>query len=202
MTTSPKRFAPSVTPTLTAMLAVIALLLGAGAALAQPTFVTNDLTSNRFNGIPNDTFQITTAYDGSTSGGPTLTLYFENVITGAWAPVSVGPLVGFTTQVETFEFDTTGWRFTCYVEVNGAVPNGSVDGLAFGFFWKDASGFYHSTRSNDSVTAADYFGVWPLAFTDPDFVNWTPQLSSFYGRSQARASISGAALMPNGFYCF
>jgi hypothetical protein len=172
-------------------------------AIAQPIFLGNDLTSNRFNALPHETLQIVTFYDGSTSAGPTLSIEVADVTTGVTTTITVGPLSNFASQIDTFEFNLNGHAPTCHFEVNGVVPNGVIDGLAFGLFWKDGSGNYHVVKSQSVGFGGSHFvGAWPAAMSDSALAARTPQITDGKARQQAHMTIFGTAYMQNGPHFF
>lgn len=165
-----------------------------------PIFLGGDLTSNRFNALPNETLQIVTAYDGADSSA-SLSVEVRETATGAIANILISPIERLSERINTFEYDLNGYELTHDFEVTGVVPDGVVDGLAFGLLWKDRDGDYRMFKSNrPGIGGAISYGAWPLQMNDATFEVLTPQLSDGVAREQARAYIYGATLMTNGAY--
>jgi hypothetical protein len=162
--------------------------------------ITEDLTSNRFNALPVGTLQLTAFYDGNLEAD--LGLQLKDTTTGenSWILVHVPPF----SQIPTWEFDILGKEVTGVYHVGGVVPNGVVDGLAFGIFWRDDDGNYHHHQSSNAQLedVATYASAWPLGINDTLFAQRTPQLSDGFSREQARMMLYGAKLLPNGCYKF
>jgi hypothetical protein len=163
--------------------------------------ITQDLTSKRYNALPMGTLQLTAFYDGSEEAN--LGVQLRDAVTGeiSWILVQVPP---FGLQIPTWEFDIMGKEVTGLYHVGGVEPNGVVDGLAFGVFWRDDDGNYHHQQSNNSQleNIATYVSAWPLGLNDPLFNELTPQLTDGFGREQARMMLYGAKLLSNGCYKF
>lgn len=105
--------------------------------------------------------------------------------------------------INTFEFDLCGNKPTCRVVVDGVVPNGAIDGLAFGFYWKDGQGYYHVLKSSGGPDTAqsNFIGAWPRAYSDSSWASATPQLGTCGNcRHQARMTLYGAQLLLDGSY--
>ena len=142
-----------------------------------PIFVGQDLTSNQSNGMANETLQVITAYDGVT-GSVTLSLEVREIATGTLRTIDINVVNDFGVRLDTFEYDLNGHELTFGFEVSGVVPNGVIDGLAFGIYWKDSQGDYHMAKSNvPGSGGAHYFGAWPLGMNDASFQALTPQIN-------------------------
>jgi len=159
-------------------------------------FTGEALTDNRRNELPNETLQVVLFYDGDNDSDPTLTIKMGNaeLLIGADSPG--GPISAFGEQIETREYRTAGCSTVDGFRVNGVVPDGVIDGLAYGALFKDASGNYSMFKSNETSNAATFVGMWPLGMTDEVFAARTPQLED-PSRQSAEGIIWGAALVEN-----
>ena len=176
------------------------------------TFLGNGLTSDRFSGLPAGTLQLTLAYDGDETAAPSLNIQFRDAQNGqiCWHLVDTGvgggDITNSGTRIHTYEFDITSFEPTGLVVVSGVIPNGVVDGLAFGLFWKNASGGYRMMKSNTRVgaTTANYWGAWPIAMDYASFQALTDQLNacpdSELCRRGAQTALWGAQLLTDGIY--
>jgi len=177
------------------------VFLLAEAALAQPEFLGEDLTSNRFNGLPNDTLQVVVFYDGA-PGEARLDIQVINPRTHRTRFISIGDLKKFDEKVETREYRMHGAIPTGLFRVRGVVPDGVIDGLAFGLFFKDVRGRYHVLQSSQvpGPRGAEFVCGWPLGMNDAALLARTSQITNVFGREQARMAICGAKLLGNGRY--
>ena len=182
-------------------------------AASGVTLLDEALTSDRFLGLPAGTLQVTLAYDGDVVGfGPSLNIQFRDPNSGniCWhlidSAYDTTPISAFGTKIHTYEFDISTYEPTGLVVVDGVVANGSVDGLAFGLFWKNASAGYRMLKSNMrvAVPTTNYFGAWPIAMDYATFQARTTQLGSCTDgelcRRGAQAALWGAQLLPDGIY--
>ena len=160
-------------------------------------YVTEDLTSNRYNGLPANTLQVVAFHTGSGTAQLKVEAYDSQLGCNSWLVLDAPR---FTTKIATGEYDITGLTLTGRVKIENIVYDGAVDGLAFSLFWRDASSRYHLVRSNDSqaLSGATYISIWPLGMYDAQFLGMTPQLTDAFARQAARASIYGAKLMTEG----
>ena len=174
-----------------------------GQGCVEPIDEGEALDSNRSNGLLNDTFQAVMFYDGSSAQDVELRFQYIDV-DGEVCWQTLDQIQPFTSKIVTRQLDLRGAKLTGNVEVAGATGNLGINGLAFGFFWKDAAGRYHLLKSNaESPTYLQHFvGSWPLAMGEGTFTSRTPQLTNGYSRSQARSTLHGAALLGNGNYFF
>lgn len=164
-----------------------------------PVYVSDDLRSNRSSGLPASTLQIVLFYDGKS----TVTFLFETRDgSGNLSWTSVRAIPKFDTQIVTKEYTIEGCTPTGNFVVEGATPDGVVDGLAFGLFWRDGKNGYHILRSNsDAVsTVAPYVSAWPLGMNSTVFATRAPQVTDGFSRETALAVISGAKLLASGKY--
>jgi len=162
--------------------------------------LSRDLTSNRFDNLSRGTLQLVAFYDGVGTATASVQLRATaNPSDVVWASLEAAP---FSDEIATAEFDTTGYEVTGVYSVDGVVPNGVIDGLGFGLFWKNDAGDYFTfrSRSADLASGAAFVGAWPLGLSDQLISDLTPQLSSSFAREQVRASIYGAKLLDNGCY--
>ena len=81
-------------------------------------------------------------------------------------------------------------------------PDGVIDGLAFGLFWRDAHGGYRliKSRSDTAKDGATFVGGWPLGLSDREFEDRAPQITDGVARQHARATLYGAELLADGEY--
>ncbi|MEM9461336.1 MAG: hypothetical protein AAGF11_44640 [Myxococcota bacterium] len=163
-----------------------------------PIHLTDDLTSNRFSRLPAGRLQIVLFYDGR--GEATFGFeYMEPSGSVGWITI---PAIPPFSRIVTKEYDLKGCTPTGNFVVEGAVPNGVVDGLAFGLLWRDDKQRYHILRSNGPGPAsmASFVSAWPLGMNHGTFASRAPQLSDWCARETAFAVISGAKLLPDGKY--
>lgn len=159
-------------------------------------FVGEALTKNHDNRVPDQTLQVVLFYEGDPNSEPTLTIEMNgtDLVVGGDAP---GGSISVSGEgIETREYRTSGCEIAGF-RVDGTVPNGYVDGLAFGVLFKDQSGRYTMAKSTGTSTGAAFVGMWPLGMSDEGFAERTPQLD-FFGRQSGRAIIWGAALVDDG----
>ncbi|MHC4990436.1 MAG: hypothetical protein ACYTJ0_08325 [Planctomycetota bacterium] len=173
--------------------------------VGAPVFVSADLSSNRWDGLSPGTLQVVVYYDGDESGGPALRVGYTTP-SGEDGWIDVGGIHCSTSddgRIDTFEYDLRGCAPNGRFEVRGVRPNGVIDGMAFGLFWRDDRGV-HVLRSTapEPSSRARLVGAWPLALGDRSFATRTPQLTHGYARRQARMTIAGAELLDNGRYLF
>lgn len=163
-------------------------------------YLGSDLTGNRHNALPAGRLQVVLFYDGSDDGSPTLNIQLNDgssIDVGGRNPG--GHIEPFGREIATREYDVGGCAPTGEFRVSGVVPNGVIDGLAFGLLWRDADGRYTMLKSPAGAdTGAMFVGMWPLGFNNDQFEARTSTITTGFGRSSARAIITGAALAPNG----
>lgn len=162
-----------------------------------PVFVTDNLNSNRNNALPAETLQLVVFYDGAGLA----TLSFECVDNSgnlSWTQLS--GIHKWYQRIHTAEYTIQGCTPTGNFQVQGVVPDGVVDGLAFGLMWKDVNGDYHILRSNGHTPSqsAIFAGAWPLSMDTALFDRHAKQVTDIVARGTAFALICGARLLPNG----
>lgn len=167
--------------------------------MAAPSYQTDDLSSNRFSALPNDTLQIVLFYDGS--GEASFTFEYKDT-SGSTGTVTIGSIQPFGTKIATAQYKLNGATLTGNFWVKGVKANGVVDGVAFGLLWRDAAGGYHILRSNSekALSIANFVSAWPLGMNNTVFAPRVPQVTDGYARETALAVISGAKLLPDGAY--
>ena len=177
------------------------------AQAGTPVFVTQNLSSNRFDALPNDRLQVVVWYDGAGSGATLRIGYADpDTQTGGWITVGgltdpAGPIENSGTQIETREYNLNGAELTGNFGVSGVVPNGGIDGLAFGLYWRDGVGNYHVLKSaSGDQSHSAFVGAWPIAISDSTFDSRIPQVTDGNARAQARMAILGAEYLVNGTY--
>ena len=112
--------------------------------MSAPTYLSDDLSSNRFSRLPANRLQLVLFYDGR--GEATFGFEYKDPSgTVGWINV---PGVPPFDRIMTKEYDLRGCTLTGNFVVEGVVPNGVVDGLAFGLMWCDGDQHYHILRSN------------------------------------------------------
>lgn len=163
-----------------------------------PIHLNDDLSSNRFSRLPAGRLQLVLFYDGRNEA--TFAFEYEDP-SGTVGWVSVPGIPAFS-RIVTKEYDLRGCTITGNFLVEGAVPNGVVDGLAFGLLWRDEKQHYHILRSNGPgpVSMASFVSAWPLGMNHSTFASRAPQLTDWCARETAFAVISGAKLLANGKY--
>jgi hypothetical protein len=168
-----------------------------------PALVSHDLTSNRGQSLPIGTLQVVTFYDGATTSRPTLRIEYAGGDWGSgWIDITeIRASTSNSGRIDTFEYDLGDAAPTGRFEIAGVVPNGVIDGLAFGLFWRDADGF-HVLRSTSPEPRryASFVGAWPIALSDTWFALRTPQLTTGHARQQAKMAIFGAEYLDDGAY--
>lgn len=162
----------------------------------------NDFASNRHNGMPNGTLQVTVWYDGN-AGKPTLKLQLR-APSGAMGFITVGAghpggsIEPFST-IETRQYRIGDCRLTGLAEVSGVVPNGAIDGLAFGLMARYADGTYRVVKSiGKPSNRADFVGAWPIGTNTDTFVQRASDLSNGFAREQGWTMLYGAQYLGNG----
>jgi hypothetical protein len=205
------------------LLLMTCVLLAAPVALvAQPTPLGQDLSSNRWDSLPADTLQVVVFYDGFTTGETILAIEVrdddsdsdsdsdsdgnrpaktpESKPASEWIVLHGFPK--FDTQISSQEYALNGWVPTGRFVVDGVAPDGVIDGVAFGLFWKDSTGRYYLLKSNDDgdTFGADFVCGWPLGMSDAQLEERTPQITDPKARGMAKAIICGAKLLPDGAY--
>ncbi|MEM7157559.1 MAG: hypothetical protein AAF799_32265 [Myxococcota bacterium] len=166
--------------------------------MTTPTYISDNLTSNRFSRLPADRLQLVLFYDGR--GESSFGFEYKDA-SGTVGWINVSGIPPFS-RIVTKEYDLKGCTLTGNFIVEGVVPNGVVDGLAFGLMWRDGDQHYHILRSNAPVPTktASFVSAWPLGMNGSTFGSRAPQLTDWCARETALAVISGAKLLPNGKY--
>jgi len=189
----------------------------ASLASAQPVLLGEDLTSNRFDNLPADRAQVVAFYDGAETGETALGIEFQQAPGPGFVPEAISAadtrqprrvwiwirgLRKFDNVIETREYELNGWGPTGRFKVRKVTPDGVVDGVAFGLFWKDVEGRYRLLQSNDDTPTFDARFVcgWPLGMNDATFAARTPQVTDAFAREQAKMGICGAKLLGGGLY--
>ncbi|MCA9655109.1 MAG: hypothetical protein H6712_26620 [Myxococcales bacterium] len=166
--------------------------------MSAPTYLSDDLSSNRFSRLPANRLQLVLFYDGR--GEATFGFEYKDPSgTVGWINV---PGVPPFDRIMTKEYDLRGCTLTGNFVVEGVVPNGVVDGLAFGLMWRDGDQHYHILRSNapQPIKTASFVGAWPLGMNHSTFASRAPQLTDWCARETAFAVICGAKLLLDGKY--
>ena len=199
------------TPSLSSLLALagVAVLsfghpaFAGDAATAPWRLVGEDLIANRYTSLPLQRLQVVAFYDGAAS--PTTTLAFE--LAGGeprrveW--ITLQGLRKFVERIETREYQLApGWSPTGRATIRGVVPDGVLDGVAYGLSWRDDAGAFHVVRSRDAQGSPSPNSVcaWPLALPQDKLEARTPQITDSFGRDAARLAICGAQVLPDGVY--
>jgi hypothetical protein len=163
-----------------------------------------NFSSMRSDGVPRGTLQLVLFHDGR-AGKMTLRLEIRSraTIATSWIEVSgIEPSTSDGGRIETREIDMSGFELTGEFEVEGVVPNGVIDGLAFGLLRRDDDGAYRVLRSVSPhpPRRACFVGAWPIQLSQRQFTARTPQLADGAARAQARMLISGAEYLDDGRY--
>ncbi|MCB9540958.1 MAG: hypothetical protein H6703_00745 [Myxococcales bacterium] len=177
----------------------------ADAAITEACRIThtgNDFASNRHNGMPNGTLQVTVWYDGN-AGKLTLKLQLK-APSGAMGFITIG--AGFPggsiepfSTIETRQYTIGDCRLTGLAEVSGVVNNGAIDGLAFGLMAKYADGTYRVVKSiGQPSNKADFVGSWPISTDTNTFVQRATDLTNGFAREQGWMMLYGAQYLGNG----
>jgi len=181
-----------------------------GEASQCVSFISENLTSNRYDALPNGRLQVAVWYDGKSDANirPVLYVQYRNPNTGSRGWISIGTasdpggrIDRFDTRVETREYSLGACQLTGVVWVSGIKADGqTVDGLAFGLYTKSSNGQYQlwKSRSNTLNTPSDYVGAWPSGFSDNTFNQRTPQITDGIAKEQAEMMIRGAKLLGYG----
>ncbi|MBI5865221.1 MAG: hypothetical protein HZB38_12070 [Planctomycetes bacterium] len=155
-------------------------------------------TSDRFGALPNDHLQIVAYYDGN--GTADLDIHLTNPATGACCIITVSgiPNSPFTVQ----EYVMNGFVPTGKFDVRNVVPNGVVDGIAFGLYWRDTAGARWKLQSRSSATGSgtpNFVGMWPYGWSDATFDAAMPTIvDDGFKKQQARVTLAGAQVLGNG----
>lgn len=167
----------------------------------KPSLIGENLSSNRWNQLSPDTLQVVVFYDGAETGSARLGIQVR-ARGGSRHWIWIKRLRKFDRAIETREYALKGAVPTGKFRVRGVVPDGVIDGIAFGLFWKDSEGEYHMLKSNDPSPSegARFVCGWPLGMNDALFRERTPQITNPFGRATAKTAICGARLLPEGYY--
>lgn len=159
-------------------------------------------TSDRFSALPADRMQVIAFYDGDGSAA-TLAIQLRHPVTDERCVLTVNNLSN--TTILTNEYVMNGFEPTGLFEISGVVTNGSVDGVAFGLYWRNAAGDRRMLRSSEPGNGGtpNFVGGWPLALSEADWDARMPQLAGggvtgSVARRQAQCTLSGAQLLGNG----
>lgn len=175
------------------------------------TYLSTDFTSNRYDAIPLGTLQISIWYDGDIVATDKLKLAIEYISPTSnqtnWLTIGDradlnDSILSFGQQITTLEYNLGACELTGQVAVSGVVPNGVIDGLAFGLYAKYHDGTYHVLKSVSPASSeqANFVGAWPLGLNDSRFEQLTPHLTSGFGREQGKMMLYGAQYLQNGTY--
>lgn len=172
-----------------------------------PVYLTQNLTSNRWGGLPANRLQAVVWYDGAiTATTPTVQLQYFDPATNApgWLtignPTGDGAIQRFDQRIATREFNLGTCKLTGVIQVNGVVPDGVIDGVALGLYTKDVNGQYkvYQSWSSSLNTTSDFVGAWPAGLDDTIFAPRVPQVTDSYARQTAQMLIMGAKYLGNG----
>lgn len=172
------------------------LLAVATTASASPIFLGNDFSYNAGNGMPAEELAIAAYYDGNGNGE----LGVKVDCAGVTEWIATGPLTAGV--VETFAYDLNGCTVAGRAGVRDVVPNGVVDGVAFGLMWKDAAGDMHVAKSDDDRAGQYVFGVWPTGFGSDSAWILANAPGIVSGAEIVRSLVPGTVFLDNGTYRF
>ncbi len=167
------------------------------------SFTGEALDSNRYNRLAAGTLQVAAWYDGR-AGKPTLAIQVAApngqkgfIRIGAGFPG--GGIEDFGRGIETRQYRIGQCKLTGLFEVQGVVPNGVIDGIAFGIHARYADNTFRMLRSvGKPNTRSDFVAAWPAGMDTNLFIQRTPQVPDNIARSQAWAALFGAQLLLNG----
>jgi hypothetical protein len=181
------------------MLAFGLLLSPLFATAGEPKLIGENLTSNRFDRLPPERLQVSIFYDGTANGRQVLELAYLDMQTNRQGFIAIDGIANFKDKVTTREYDLNGSKLLEFAIVKNVIPNGAIDGMAFGLYWKDSAGKYHVYQSSDEKPLSDstFVGAWPIAFDVADLV---PQVTDSNAKAQVRMSLSGAKYLGNGLH--
>jgi hypothetical protein len=163
-----------------------------------PEFLTENLSSNRWNRLAIGRLQVVTFYDGRESY-PQLQIGY-NKPSGGTGWISINNIHNFSIKYETREYALNNATINGRFKISGVSPNGVIDGLAFGLYWKDNDGKYHmlKSKSKNPSSRSAFVGAWPIAISQAQFDNKIFQVTDGNAKAQARATLYGAEYLPNG----
>ncbi len=198
------------------VIALFALLATAGIAHAEEPAATgaiaeacrinhtgNNWDSNRGNRLAAGTLQVALWYDGRPAQ-PALAIQLVApngqkgfIHIGANRPG--GPIDIFGQGIETRQYRIGQCKLTGLFEVKGVVPNGMIDGLAFGIYARYGDNTYRVLRSvGRPATKAEFVGAWPTGMNTNLFVQRASEVTDGIAREQTWAALYGAQVLPNG----
>lgn len=157
------------------------------------------LTSNRYSALAPGTAQVVVFYDGNDSENLIVELEYlrPNGTVGVLAHTHLAP---FNRSIAMEQWNMFGSKFTGKISVRGTVPNGVIDGVAVGVFFKDHSRAHHVYKTAPLPNpTATFFGMWPLGMPIEEFSHKT-QVTDPFILQQGYATLSGAALVGDGTF--
>jgi hypothetical protein len=172
------------------------------------TIPSRTFTADRFGAMLPDRMQIVAHYDGS-GASARLEIELRHVVTGHCCSLTIA--LPSQSRVFAGEFEMFGYEPTGDYTVTGAVPNGIVDGVAFGIYGRSTSGerYLHKSRAAGlSLSSPTFMGGYPMAWTELDWDLRLPAtlgtppggFTGFVARRQAQMTLAGAQLLPNGSF--
>lgn len=161
-------------------------------------------SSDRFAAFPSDRMQLIAYYDGN--GTAELDIHLVNPAANTCCVLTVTGIANAPLTIQ--EFDMKGYVPTGKFQIRNVVPNGAIDGVAFGLYWRDASGLRWSLRSRSPASAGgtpNFVGAWPYAWSEANWDALMPQLAGgtfddFVRRRQAQVALTGAQALGNGVW--
>lgn len=167
----------------------------------------NDFTSNRFNGMPNGTLQVTLFYhDGTVDGNALLKLQLK-APSGAMGFIHIGtgyPGGGLPLQadIETRQYRIGDCRLTGRVEVSGVVGSSTSVanfGIAVGLMVRYSDGTYRVVKSVDQpANSQDFSGMGYFPLTTQQFAQRASELTHSFAREQGWMMFFGSQTIGNG----
>lgn len=191
-------------------------VLGPPATPALPVwlwFPQHAFTPDVAGALPAGRLQVVAHYDGNIpTGGVALEVEVRDAATGicCWIIFKVGH-----NQVIAREYQLpSGHEPTGRFRVSGVAPNGAIDGIAVGLYFRDHSGTrwqLRSRRDSFATVSPNFMGAWPVAWSQAD---WAARLTAaaaangpvFAGAAgnpaqvHARMILSGAQMLPDGLH--
>ncbi len=146
--------------------------------------------------------QVVAFYDGLIEQPTHVSLELKNAENQvSW--LKLGPLKKFDEYIHTWQFELkSGVSFTNRYQVNGAQPDGVVDGVALGLLIANSDNEVNGFKSKESTPIGKKPNVvcaWPLGLLDENLIKVLPQITANNPDSVERI-ICGAQLVSDGTY--
>jgi len=169
-----------------------------------PKYSSEKLQSNRGNRMQPGTLQVAVYYDGA--GSPSLSFHCDHPDMGM-LPLTISDIqrsgqIGHEKEIALGEFTLGDCQLNPKVVVNGVQPDGAIDGIAFGIFFKDQEQRYcmYRSRAPQAERHSAFVGAWPLGFSSDTFTKQVNSELDGFGRNQLQTALMGAEFLSNGTY--